>query len=168
MTELDQVWSQMLGKAAAKAVATGQRDLADYLRLKTANDAVRTAGVGWLIDTVIEIAGQTATKHKSIVIEREDPHNFAHGHSNMVGTLLVVSYGVRCLNVEAGWTRSPRDGIMKKGALAFARITHFGLPKFGAELRLVHSETLPCWLNGSGEAIDSSELRRHLDLLLGE
>ncbi len=168
MNELDQVWSQMLNEAAAKAVTSGQRDIADYLRLKATNDAVRTAGVGWLIDTVIEISGQAVRKQATITIEREDPHNFAHGHSNMVGTLLIVSYGVRCLNIEAGWTRSPRDGIMKKGALAFARITHFGLPKLRDEFRLVHGETLPKWVSKADEIVDCSELQRHLDLLLGE
>ena len=166
MTELDQVWSQMLSEAAAKAVATGQSDIANYLRLKAANDTVRAAGVGWLIDSIIEIAGQATAKHKTLVIEREDPHNFAHGHSNMVGTLVAVRYGVRCLNVEAGWTRSPRDGIMRDRALAFANITHFGLPKQRAELRLIHGETLPNWIDKSEAVIDTSSLRRHLDILL--
>jgi hypothetical protein len=166
MTELDQVWSQMLGEAAAKAVASGRRDIADYLRLKAANDAVRSAGVGWLIDTVVEIAGQAVRQHDAITIERVHSHNFPHGNSNMVGTLLAVRYGVRCLTVEAGWTRTPRDGVMRNGALAFARLTHFGLPKLGAEFRLVHGKSLPSWLDAKGEMLQSSELRRHMDLLL--
>jgi len=166
MTELDQVWSQMLSEAASKAIASGQRDIADYLRLKAANDAVRTGGVGWLIDTVVEIAGQAAREHNTITIEREDPYNFAHGNSNMVGTLLEIRYGVRCLTVEAGWTRTPSDGIMRNGALAFARLTHFGLPKMGSELRLIHSETLPNWIDKGESIIDTHALRRHLDILL--
>ena len=165
MTELDQVWSQMLGEAAAKAIASGQRDIADYLRLKAANDAVRTAGVSWLIDTVVEMAGHVARDHNTISIEREDPHNFAHGNSNMVGTILTVRYGVRCLTVEAGWTRTPSDGIMRNGALAFARLTHFGLPKLSAELRLIHGEALPKWIDKSEAVIDVDALKRHLNIL---
>lgn len=156
----------MLGDAAAKAIASGERDIADYLRLKAANDAVRAAGVAWLIDTFVEIAGQATREHSLITIERFDPHNFSHGHSNMVGTLLDIRYGVRCLTVEAGWTRTPRDGIMRNGALAHAHIKHFGLPKMGAELRLVHCETLPNWLSKSGLVIDSGELRRHFEIFL--
>ncbi|MBK8465474.1 MAG: hypothetical protein IPL32_06550 [Chloracidobacterium sp.] len=166
MTELDQVWSQMLGDAAAKAFASGQRDIADYLRLKAANDAVRSAGVGWLTDTVVEIAGQELREHKTLAIEREEPHDFAHGNSNMIGTLLTIRYGVRCLTVEAGWTRTPRDGIMLNGALAYARFTHFGMPKMSAELRLVHGETLPNWIDNGEAVTDTHALKRHLDILL--
>lgn len=156
----------MLSDAAAKAVAMGERDIADYFRLKASNDAVRTAGVGWLIDTFIEIAGKETQHHTSITIEREDPHNFTHGHSNMVGTLLVIRYGVRCLTVEAGWTRTPRDGIMRDRALAFAQIKHFGLPKLGTEIRLVHGEPLPNWITKTNVIIDSGELRRHIEMLV--
>lgn len=166
MTELDQIWSQMLSEAAAIATSSGRRDVADYLRLKAANDAVRTAGVGWLIDSIIEIAGHAAAKHKTVVIEREDPHNFSHGHSNMVGTLVAVRYGVRCLNIETGWTRSPRDGIMRNGALAIAKITHFGLSKHRVDLRLVHGETLPNWIDKNDAVIDTGSLQNHIDILL--
>ena len=168
MTELDHVWSEMLGKAAAKAIDSGRRDIAEYLRLKATNDAIRTIGVGWLLDTIVEIAGQAARKHAAITIEREEPHNFARGSSNMVGSLVHVRHGVRCLTVEAGWTRTPLDGVMRKGALAFARITHFGLPKSGAEFRLVHGETLPNWLDETDAIVDSGELRRHFDVFLGK
>jgi len=166
MTELDQVWSQMLGKAAANAVASGQHDIADYLRLKAANDTVRIAGVGWLIDTVVEIASEASAQHKLLLIEREDPHNFAHGNSNLVGTLVTVRYGVRCLMVEAGWTRTPNDGIMRNGALAFARLSHFGMPSLSSELRLVHGETLPNWIDKNGAITDCHALKLHLAILL--
>jgi len=166
MTELDSLWSEMLVEAAAKAIDSGQPDIADYLRLKAANDAIRSIAVGWLVDTLLEIAGKAVRDHAAMIIEREEPHNFAHGNSNLVGSLLRIRYGVRCLTVETGWTRTPRDGIMKNGALAMARITHFGLPEKGTELRLVHSETLPNWLDKTGNTVDSSELRRHMDTLL--
>ena len=157
----------MLGKAAQNAVDSGNHEVADYLRLKAANDAIRAVGVGWLIDTIIEIAGEAVRQHAAIIIEREEAHNFARGNSNMVGSLLRVRHGVRCLTIEAGWTRTPRDGIMAKGALAFARITHYGLPKMSAEFRLVHAETLPRWIDAGEAVVDSGELRRHFDVLIG-
>lgn len=167
MTELDQVWAQMLGDAVIKAGGMGRDHVAEYLRLKATNDAIRAAGVNWLFESVIEIAGQAVRDNHGISIEREEPHSFRRGSSNMVGSLLEIRQGVRCLTVEAGWARIPSDGIMQKGALAYARITHFGIPKAGAEIRLVHAETLPNWLAEDGVAIDISVLRRHFDIFLG-
>jgi hypothetical protein len=166
MTELDQVWSEMLSKAAANAVVSGQHDIADYLRLKATNDAIRSAGVGWLLDTLIDLAGHETRKQKDLEIERKEPHNFSRGHSNLVGTYLEIRHGVRCLSIEAGWARTPRDGVMRNGALAVARVSHFGLPARAVEFRLVHGETLPRWLDETDKTIDSSDLERHLDILL--
>ncbi len=166
MTELDQIWSDMLGQAALKAIESGRRDIADYLQLKAANDAIRAVGVGWLIDTVIEIAADESRDHCAIKIERQEPHNFAHKTSNMVGTLINIRHGVRCMSVEAGWTRTPRDGIMTNRALAFARLTHFGMPHVKAEFRLMRGNTLPRWIDKEDAVIDSREIRRHFDVLL--
>src|SRR4051812_13942443 len=115
MTELDQVWSQMLDSATRKTQGSGQHDVAEYLRLKATNDAIRTTGCSWLFNTLIEIAA-SRTSSRNIMIERHEPHNFAHGSSNMVGSRLSVSQGVRCLSLEAGWARTPSDGIMLRGA----------------------------------------------------
>ena len=167
MTELDQIWSKMLTEATAVADNADRQDIAEYLRLRATNDAIRTAGVGWLFDTVIEIAGRAMRDRFGITIEREEPHNFPRGSSNMVGSLIEVRQGVRCLTVEAGWARSPRDGIMQKGALAYARIKHFGLPRKAAEIRLVHGESLPTWLGEDDAVIDSREIQRHFNIFLG-
>lgn len=167
MTELDNVWSQMLGDAARKAGETGRHHVAEYLRLKATNDAIRERGVSWLFDTFVEIAVNATRKFKSMTIERESPHRFVRGSSNMVGSALRVRLGVRCLTVEAGWARTPSDGFMQKGALAFARVTHFGMPKQNAEWPLVHAEAFPNWLGENGEIIHSGEIRRHFDIFLG-
>ena len=157
----------MLDEATVRAQDSGRSHVAEYLRLKASNDAIRTAGVGWLFDTLIEIAGRASRDRQSITIEREEPHSFSLGSSNMVGSLLEVRQGVRCLSVEAGWVRTPGDGIMQKGALAYARIRHFGMPKAAAEFRLVHAETLPSWLAEDDTAIDSRAIRRHFEMFLG-
>jgi hypothetical protein len=166
MTELDQVWAEMLGDAYRNASAAGRHTVAEYLRLKATNDAIRAAGVKWLFDTFIEFAGQATRRNTALSIEREEPHSFRHGNSNMVGSLLSIRHGVRCLTVEAGWTRTPSDGVMRGGALAFAKLSHFGMPRSGEELRLVHSPSFPKWLAGEGESVASRELRRHFDLFL--
>ncbi len=168
MTELDQVWARMLSAAEANASHLCREDIAAYLRLKATNDAIRASGVEWLFDTVIEIATDAGRRHAMITIERADPHRFKHGNSHMVGSKLEIRHGVRCLTVEAGWTRSPSDGVMRGRALAFARITHFGLSRYDAELSLVHGDELPQWVSESGDAIDSAEIQRHFDVFIGE
>ena len=167
MTELDQVWSQMLAQAAVKAGETGRHDVADYLRLKATNDSIRENGTLWLFDTVIEIAGRGVRDGVNLTIEREAPHNFARGSSNMVGSLVRLRHGVRCMTVEAGWARTPSDGIMQNGALAFGRITHFGMPKQNAELCLVHSQTLPNWVDETDKIVDTEAFHRHFAIFLG-
>ena len=166
MTELDHIWSQMLNTAASMADETDRKHVAKYLRLKATNDAIRELGVRWLFETVIEIAGPAMNGHHPVTVEREDPHSFVRGTSKMVGSRLFIRQGVRCLTVEAGWARIPSDGIMQKGALAYARISHFGMPKRGAEIRLIHGEDLPQWLDETGETVDVRALTQHFDIFL--
>ena len=166
MTELDQIWSQMLDQAAARARDSGSHEVAAYLKLKATNDAIRAVGVGWLFETVIEIAAEITRPNPKFSIEREDPHRFEHGSSKLVGMVLHVRHGLRCLTVEAGWTRTPSDGIMRGGALAFAHVSHFGMPKSGAELMLVADTEKPRWcLVETREPLDSNHLRRHFEIL---
>ena len=135
----------MLADAAENARLSGRTDVADYLSLKATNDAVRRAGVQWLFDTVMELSGEANRRGAAIAIEREDPHNFKFRNGNMAGSLLRLRYGVRCLTVEAGWTRTPNDGFMRGGALAAAKITHFGIPKANTELVLHRPGESPVW-----------------------
>ena len=166
MTELDHVWFEMLGSAGERAAAEGRHHLAEYLRLRATNDAIRTEGIKWLFDTVIELAAE-AQRTKNISIEREDPYAFHRGNSTRVGSALFVRNGVRCLTVEAGWARAPSHGIMQKGALAFARLVHFGMPRSGAELKLGFGDSLPEWRDDNGLVVDTQSLENHIRILLG-
>src|SRR5437868_1790861 len=150
MNELDEVWTLMVRDASEKADVSGRRHVADYLRLRATNDAIRSAGVDWLIESMIETATGEQCRRQGITIEREDPHRFARGSSTMVGTLIEIRQGVRCLTVEAGWARTPTDGIMQHGSLAYARVSHFGMSRENTELRLIHGEDLPEWLDEAG------------------
>lgn len=171
MNELDEVWSQMMREAIGNARGSGRHDVADYLTLKASNDAIRTAAVKWLFDSLIEIAGQANRENSAISIEREEPHNFSHHGSNMVGSLLRVRQGVRCITLEAGWTRTPGDGFMRGGALAFARITHFGDAGSNTELILIGKKDRPQWFaaveNKAGDPFTSDDILRHFRTLLG-
>lgn len=171
MNELDEVWARMLGDARAKAEASGRGDVAEYLALKASNDAIRAASVEWLFASALEIASQANRENSSITIENENPHSFAFEHANLVGSLLCFRQGVRCLSVEAGWTRTPADGFMRGGALACARITHFGMSREGAELLLVQKDNSPSWFavdkNSNRALFDSEDLQRHFRVFLG-
>lgn len=171
MHELDDVWIQMLAEAAANAKASGRHDVADYLALKAMNDEIRNRGTRWLFDSFIEMAGEANRRNSAITIERDDPHSFAHRGANMVGSRLSVRQGVRCLTIEAGWTRTPGDGFMRGGALAVAKITHFGIKSANEELSLIHTGQLPEWYSTQKDESQSifgaENLRRHFDILIG-
>jgi hypothetical protein len=170
MTELDQMWSQMLKTVAAKANDSGRHDIVEYIRLKAANDAIRAEGVNWLFDALIELASDINRGDLQLAIERHEPHNFARGNSNMVGSLVNVRHGVRCLTVEAGWTRTPSDGIMLGGTLAAARISHFGIRKANADLSLAYAGDLPLWHieddDGRRRPFRIRDLHDHFQILL--
>ena len=166
MNELDEAWSQMLAAATANARSSGRGDVAEYLALKQSNDLVRQTGVDWLFNAFIEIASEANRQNPHIIIEREEPHEFELNRARMAGSLLRVRSGVRSLTVEAGWTRTPAHGFMRGGALAAARIRHFGRPKADIDLMLVKNEEVPGWQCATGENFDSKSLREHFEILL--
>ncbi len=145
MNELDRVWSTMLSRAIENAKNGERGDVADYLSLRAANDLRREAGIKWLFDSLIELATDRRAAARGVTVERLDPHSFQHGRSNLKGSRISLYKGVRCLSVEAGWTRTPADGFMRGGALAAARVSHFGMPKLTEHLHLVPHNEAPEW-----------------------
>jgi hypothetical protein len=167
MNELEDAWSQMLVSKLENARAAGRDDVADYLALKQLNDAIRQASVGWLFDAFIEVASEATGQNPSITIEREDPHEFEFRRGKMAGGLVRVRFGVRAMTVEAGWPRTPAHGFMRGGALAAARIVHFGMPAAGTELVLIRERDTPVWNSTDGSGFDSQKLREQFAILLG-
>lgn len=162
MPELDEIWSRLLAEAKAGADRSGKTALSDFLRLRSNNDAIRVAGVSWLIDMSIEHAAELSRLNPALTIERIEPHQFKHGNGTMTGSQLVIRLGVRCITVEAGWTRMPGDGIMRGGALAIANFKHFGMTRLNASLKLVHNDPMPVWLDPHNDPIDSLWVRDHI------
>ena len=171
MNELDEHWAEMLNAAMQKAAAGGRSDVADYLRLRAENDLVREAGVEWLFESMISIAMTREHTDAGVTAERMHPHNFAYGSSNIAGSLLTLRHGVRCLMLEAGWTRTPADGFMRGGALAIGRLLHFGMPKSNSDIMLVRGGAGVAWtetpVSGTGGVFDSDRLLHHFRLFLG-
>lgn len=168
MNELDEAWAQMLESAIQNAETSGRHDVADFLALKRSNDLIRQTSVDWLFGSLIEIASEANRHNPAISIEREEPHEFAFQNARMAGTLIRISLGVRRMTVEAGWTRLPSHGFMRNQALAAARISHFGVPKAGADVILVRNGDVPVWNSPEGRPFDSRELHRHFTIFLGD
>jgi hypothetical protein len=171
MNELDEVWGQMMEQAIAKAQSSGRSDLAEYLALKANNDSLRSTACQWLFDSFLELSEEVNRKGIRLEIESESPHRFPIGSSTMVGALLRFRQGVRCLTIETGWTRTPADGFMRGGALAHARISHFGMSKANAELLLLRdNENKPDWFEldkaGKKSHFTAEGLREHFRVFL--
>lgn len=173
MNELNEFWANSIDEAIQKARAQGRQDVADYLSLKATNDEIRAASCRWLFESLLEIA-HAAMREKglNLKIENENPYRFEMNKATMVGSLLEFSFGIRRLTAEAGWTRTPQDGFMRGGALAFARLVHFGQAKHNAELMLIRAkDSAPQWFSldraGSRTPFDSNNLREHFKIFLG-
>lgn len=166
MNEFDEIWAQKLDEAIDRANADGRQDVADYLTLKAVNDAARQKAAHWLFGAILEIAaGQP-----QIRIENDTSHRFTVGAAQMVGAALRLRQGVRCLTVEAGWTRTPNDGFMRGGALACARLTHFGMAKYNAELVLLPQTQIPQWFavdeNGGKSLFEAENIVAHFHIFV--
>ena len=166
MNELDQAWTELLASKIEHARVSGRHDIADFLALKQSNDAIRQAGVTWLLDSLIEFAMEANRRFPAVTVEREDPHEFKYRGGTMAGSLVRVRFGVRSMTVEAGWTRQPSHGFMRGGALAAARISHFGMPKAGTELELVRDAGATVWRSGAGDLFEFEDILRHLRILV--
>ena len=168
MSELDEAWAAALSEAERKARLAGRKDVVEYLSLKNSNDLLRKAAIDWLVEEFTNLAGQANRAGASIQISKIDGHRFRMGTSTMVGHLLTLTNGVRTLYVEAGWPRTPRDGIVRGGGLACANVRHMGIKTANQELLLGRSGNGgPAWrLAQHSRAFREADLRHHLAILL--
>jgi hypothetical protein len=179
LSELEAEWERRLAEAEQRARGSGRNDVADYLALRASNDVARNVGVEWLLASFNAHAGEVnRTQGASILTTHTDAHRFRVGNSTMVGRRLTLTAGVRVLTIEAGWPRTPRDGIVRGGGLATARISHFGNRRDDDELLLVQNSdgdaataATPRWfiLDANGArlaAFEEARVRQHVAKLL--
>jgi hypothetical protein len=171
LSELDEAWALALQEAEQRARAAGRGDLAEYLALRNSNDQLRKVGIDWLISTFVQFAAEANRRGAGIQSSQQDGHRFRIGNATMVGRLLKLGRGVRTVAIEAGWPRTPRDGIIRGGGLACANIKHFGIKAANEELMLVkHSSGAPRWvlLSKTEASVDvhESDALKHVDLLV--
>jgi hypothetical protein len=176
LSELEAEWARLLAEAEQRARASGRSDVADYLTLRASNDLARNVGIEWLLAAFTAQAGEAnRTSGASVALAHTDAHRFRVGNSHMVGRRLTLTAGVRILTIEAGWPRTPQDGIVRGGGLAAARISHFGNRRDDDELLLVQSAEghaqVPRWfiLDADGArraAFEAERISQHIAKLL--
>jgi hypothetical protein len=171
LSELEAEWARRLADAEQSARASGRGDVADYLALRALNDMARNTGIEWLLATFTAHAGEANRTGAGIRLANADAHRFRVGASTMVGRRLTLTVGVRVLTVEAGWPRTPRDGIVRGGGLAAARITHFGNPPANDELLLMQKTgDAPRWMvldaAGVRPTLEEARVAQHVAELL--
>lgn len=172
LREMETEWKHLLDEATRRARANGRGDVAEYLALRAMNDAARNIGIEWLLRSFVALAGDANRAGASIQMQQTDAHRFHVGASTMVGARLILRAGVRELTIEAGYPRTPSDGIVRGGGLACARVTHYGKAGANAELLLARAtfeNAPPQWfvLEESGARVSfiEADLRRHLAIL---
>lgn len=171
VSELDEAWAAALAEAEQRARLAGRADVAEYLSLRNSNDLLRKAGIEWLMTSFVLLAGEANRAGSGLQIATQDSHRFKIGNSTMVGNQLTLSNGVRRLFIEAGWPRTPRDGVVRGGGLACANIRHLGIPAASETLLLSKTNTgAPGWIcsdrRGGRVTLHESDVRRHLAILL--
>jgi len=163
-----------VAEAERRAKVVGRGDVAEYLSLRASNDLARRAGVEWLMTTFTMFVGEANRVGAGVSIKHADTHRFRAGNSTMVGTLITFHRGVRSLSIEAGWPRTPRDGIVRGGGLACANVRHFGRRSADEELLLVRADNAdaPQWVvierEGARSSLTEERIRRHVKLLVQE
>lgn len=169
MTNPNELWDDLPAEMIDFVRTLARHDLAGVIALKASNDEIRNRAVEWLIGIFSELAGQLNRRNIPIEIERQEPHSFPAFKANMVGVKVNFRYGIRCLTVEAGWTRLPSDGFMRGGALAVAHISHFGLKRHSTDLALLKIDDRPQWhsidSNNVARPAEVTDLARHLAIL---
>lgn len=151
MSDREDDWKSLLDEATQRASSEGRSDVADYLRLRQANDEARAAGIrSLLVMFVGEI--ERATNGAGTDVERDRAHRFPVSAATMVGERVTFRRGVRALTIEAGFPRAPQDGFIAGGGLARARISHFGDARARVALVLARDTSDARWFRLDADA----------------
>ena len=172
MSELDEAWALGVAEAEARARTVGREDIAEYLALRNSNDLIRKISSDWLLGLFAEDVAEANRKGAAIQVSTEEGYQFKVGNTNMIGTCITFAKGVRKLVIEVGWPRTPRDGFMRGGGLAYANIKHVGIKAANEEFRLSLDDAgTPRWLRQDSKepkVLHEANVAQHLALLLDD
>jgi len=176
LSELDEAWAIGLAEAEARAREQGRADISAYLALRSSNDLIRKIAADWLLNIFATFAGAANRAGGAIQVLREEAHRFKDGNATMVGPRLSLTSGVRLLQVEVGWPRTPRDGIIRGGGLACGHLKHVGIRSANEELRLILNDVgTPSWIIidrhgslGESRELHEQDVKAHVNILLND
>lgn len=173
MSDTEDEWQSLLDEATKRANAAGRGDVADYLRLRQANDEARGEGTRLLLGLFVSEI-ESATDGAGTDVERDRTHRFSIGAATMVGERVAFRRGVRVLTIEVGFPRAPQDGFIAGGGLARARISHFGDARAGVALVLARDRSGLGWFVLDADtdvrrtrAFGEADARTHVARFLG-
>lgn len=113
--------------------------LADYLRLKEANDQLRERAKQWLFETLGRLIAETNRSFsdqpgQAMIQVGFQPREFKADRATMVGEAMAARYRMNTLLVEVGWPRLPEHGFLTSQGLARGRISLSPNPTIDASL----------------------------------
>ncbi len=162
----------MLGDEKFRELFSGRGVIGDYIEVRERNNRVRETAVAVLLSAVHAVAAEAESAGVALSVERFDECRFDMRSMKLSGPALRIRHGVRCLTVETGWTRLPSDGVMREGALAAARLSHFGMPEHTAEIYLLVFDDRPRWFSVGRDGIrvsfEAEDLVGHFGRLVGD
>ncbi|HWQ34568.1 MAG TPA: hypothetical protein VNQ79_17085 [Blastocatellia bacterium] len=113
--------------------------LADYLKLKAANDQLRERAKQWLFETFGRLIAETNRSFSdqpgvAMIQTGFQPREFKADRATMVGEAMAARYRMNTLLVEVGWPRLPEHGFLTGPGLARGRISLSPNPTIDANL----------------------------------
>jgi hypothetical protein len=170
MAEDRESYERLLEEALKRARREGASEVLEYIVLRASNDRLRKAGIEWLDRELSGIVAELNRAGGGLALERAEEHRFKVGSATMQGVRLTVrGAGFRALTVEAGWPRSPRDGIVR-GGLACAQLRRFGSPASEELVLVCERQGAPRWMArdhmGRLHPFTVESLRAHVEALL--
>lgn len=163
------IWISLLGDPEFQEMFSGRGIIGDYIKLREQNDAIREKAVEVLFAAARTLADEASKQGLTVVVEEFDQCRFESRSARVSGPGIRIRHGVRCLTLEAGWTRVASDGVLSEGALALARISHFGIPEKTALLHLLLFEERPRWFtigrDGIRRSFEAEDLVGHFQLV---
>jgi hypothetical protein len=113
--------------------------LADYLKLREANDQLRERGKQWLFETLDRLCAEA---NRQLSLQSDQPliqigyqqREFKADKATLVGEAMGVRFRMNTLLVETGWPRLPGHGFLTYQGLARARVSLSPNPTIDANL----------------------------------
>lgn len=166
MNSFEEKWLEMINSAKLIAAEQGNETLRDFFELKAANEKIRMDASKTLLEYFFRAIRIKIEEGFKLDVETHGGYKFQMRHALLTGFRVDVLFGLRRLSIEIGWTRLPKDGFMRGGALAYCRITHFGRPEHNSELLLLNSQNPKWFTEKSNSPFDITDAMIHLDRLI--